>query len=53
VVTFQVAESLLGRTADEGKDSQQGTHLNRLLMGVASELLCMSASFLRQVCLRS
>jgi hypothetical protein len=53
VVTLQVAKDLLGRTADGGKDSQQGTHLNHLPMGVAFELLCMSASFLRQVCLRS
>jgi hypothetical protein len=44
VVTLQVAKNLLGRTADEGKESQGGTHLNHLPMGVAFELLCMSAS---------
>jgi hypothetical protein len=44
VVTLQVAENLLGRTADEGKESQPGTHLNHLPMRVAFEPLYMSAS---------
>jgi hypothetical protein len=52
VVTLQVAKDLLGRTADGGKDSQQGTHLNHLPMRVAFEQLYMSASFLRQHCPR-
>jgi hypothetical protein len=44
VVMLQVAKNLLGRTADDGNESQQGTHLNRLPMRVAFEPLCMSAS---------
>ena len=51
VVTLQVAEKLLGRTADEGKQSQRGTHLNHFPTRVAFEPLFISASFLRQVCL--
>ena len=51
VMTLQVAESLLGRTADEGKESRQGTHLNRLPMRVAFKPLFMNASFYRQHCL--
>jgi hypothetical protein len=52
MVMLQVAKSLLGRTADEGQESQQGTYLNHLPMRVAFEQLYMSASFLRQHCPR-
>jgi hypothetical protein len=48
VVALQVAESLLGRTADEGKESRQGTHLKRLPMRVAFKPLFMNAAFYRQ-----
>jgi hypothetical protein len=51
VVTLQVAKTLLDRTADDSKESQQGTHLNRAPMRVAFEQLYMSASFRRQDCL--
>jgi hypothetical protein len=51
VVTLQVAKNLLGRAADEGKESHQGTHLNHLPTRMAFEPLFTSASFLRQDCL--
>jgi hypothetical protein len=45
VMTLHVAKNLLGRTADEGEEPQQGTHFNHLPTRVAFEPLFMSASF--------
>jgi hypothetical protein len=44
VVTLQVAKNLLGRAADEGKGSQQGTHLNHPATRAAFEPLSMNVS---------
>jgi hypothetical protein len=44
VVMLQVAKNLLSRTADEGNESQQGTHMNQLPTGVVLEPLGMSDS---------
>ena len=44
VVMLQVAKNLLSRTADEGNESQQGTHMNQLPTRVVLEPLDMSDS---------
>jgi hypothetical protein len=44
VMVFQVAKNLLSRTTDEGNESQQGAHVNKLPTSAVLEPLDMSDS---------
>ena len=41
-VMLKISKNLLSNTADEGNESQQGTHINQLPTGAVLETLYMS-----------